>query len=76
MISQNPDIADNWHAIHWVNEEWRRNKIPKNSFIKNSLFAELLELNGLDFNTAKGQEKFKIKFNCSIPGHFINKYLR
>lgn len=75
MISKNQNISESWYAIHWVNEEWRRNKIPKNSFIKNSLFAELLELNSIDFHVAKKRERLKIKFNCSIPGHFINKYL-
>jgi hypothetical protein len=38
--SQNQKL--NWHAIHWMNEEWRRLNLSKDTFLKDSLIAKLL----------------------------------
>lgn len=52
-------IPDNWYVIHWVNEEWRRNNIDKNEFLKNSLFFKLARQYGLNPLQAKGFNKIK-----------------
>lgn len=36
-------IPENWYAIHWINEEWRRNGISRESFKRKSLLGALIE---------------------------------
>ncbi len=36
-------IPLNWYAIHWINEEWRRNNISRESFKRRSLLGSLIE---------------------------------
>jgi len=43
LLYKNEKIPDSWHAIHLVNEEWRRNNINKNFFFKGSAIARLYE---------------------------------
>lgn len=43
LLLCNYKIPENWFAIHWINEEWRRNKIDKNFYFPNSTFYKLLE---------------------------------
>lgn len=43
FIVRNKSIHPSWYVIHWVNEEWRRNKINKNSLYKGSSIATLYE---------------------------------
>lgn len=46
LLTSNKTLPDNWYVIHWVNEEWRRNKIKKEFFIKNSTLGILMHKNG------------------------------
>lgn len=52
----NPD----WYAIHWVNEEFRRNKINKEYFFKNSTIYDLMQQNKIEINSEL--INWKIKF--------------
>ena len=41
MLFKDVKIQESWSAIHWINEEWRRNNIDKNTFYKNSTIGNL-----------------------------------
>ena len=47
MLAYNENVTSDWFVIHWVNEEWRRNKIDRFRFLKSSLFSELVIRNGV-----------------------------
>lgn len=47
LIVSKQKIPDFWFIIHWVNEEWRRNKIDKNYYKMNSTLGELMYLNNI-----------------------------
>lgn len=42
LIVSKQKKQENWYAIHWVNEEWRRNKIDKNFYKNNTTLGELM----------------------------------
>lgn len=42
LIIKNQKIPDHWYGIHWINEEWRRNKIDRNYAAVNSVYFNLL----------------------------------
>ncbi|MFH0865920.1 MAG: glycosyltransferase [Bacteroidota bacterium] len=41
LLIKNVDLPKEWYAVHWINEEWRRNKVDKNIFYKNSTLGKL-----------------------------------
>lgn len=43
LLYRNIQLPDGWYAIHWINEEWRRNNMNKNEFYKGSALAMLYE---------------------------------
>jgi len=47
MVLRGTEIPVNWYAIHWVNEEWRRNKVDKRFSRRNSVLRKLLDQNNL-----------------------------
>jgi hypothetical protein len=47
FLIKNITIPNNWHAIHWINEEWRRNFINKEIFKPNSTYGILMNKYGL-----------------------------
>lgn len=65
MLSTNYNIPENWHIIHWVNEEWRRNKIDKYIFLKKSLFQKLAKQNNLILKPAKFPKSLFIKLKLT-----------
>jgi len=48
MLYKDFTINQNYYAIHWVNEEWRRHKINKNIALNNSLYFFLLKQYNID----------------------------
>jgi hypothetical protein len=48
MIRRNAEIPGHWYAIHWVNEEWRRNKVDKNYCGEHSTLRKLFIQNNLE----------------------------
>lgn len=50
LLTSNKTIPNNWHFIHWMNEEWRCNSISKNKFIHKSTIARLLSFYGIAYN--------------------------
>jgi hypothetical protein len=40
-------IPSHWHALHLINEEWRRNRINKNAILKGSVVGMLLYKYGI-----------------------------
>lgn len=47
LLKKDFQIPSNWHVIHWVNEEWRRNRIRKDYFLQNSTYGILMNKHGL-----------------------------
>lgn len=43
LIIKPLEIPGNWYAIHWINEEWRRNRISKNYCGENSVLSQLFK---------------------------------
>ena len=43
MLFKDVNFPESWWAIHWINEEWRRNNIDKNIFYKGSSIGKLYE---------------------------------
>ena len=41
LILKHVNLPDSWYAIHWINEEWRRNGINKNYSGRNSVLRKL-----------------------------------
>ena len=46
-LIKNITLPTNWYAIHWINEEWRRNYIRKEIFKSNSTYGILMNKHGL-----------------------------
>jgi hypothetical protein len=42
LLKSPKSLDQNWYAIHWMNEEWRRLNLSKDTFLKGSLIAKLL----------------------------------
>jgi len=51
-------LPPNWHAIHWVNEEWRRNHITKDIYFTKSTFGKLM----LEYGFKSQQTTFYSRF--------------
>jgi mannosyltransferase OCH1-like enzyme len=69
MLIKDIPFPTEWYAVHWVNEEWRRNSVNKNLFYYNSTIAKLCkeflpkcEELLIDFNFS---ERFKFSFFSS-----------
>lgn len=72
MLKGSYKIPDDWKAIHWVNEEWRRNNIDKSIFIKKSFFAEQLRINGIKVEYCKGRTLIATWFKLTKINFGIN----
>ena len=48
LLKSDFQIPPKWHVIHWVNEEWRRNKIKKDFFLNNSTLGILMRINKIE----------------------------
>lgn len=59
MLVKNIKIPEKWYAIHWVNEEWRRNKVNKNIFYKASVMGTMCKKYFPEY------EKILVDFNMS-----------
>jgi hypothetical protein len=42
LLIRKVNIPMEWYAIHWVNEEWKRNQINKNIFRENSTLGQIM----------------------------------
>jgi len=72
MLSRNYHKDENWYVIHWVNEEWRRNKIDKNTFLKTSLFYKLASEHGINVSIAGPVKALRIKAKLTKLSFGIN----
>ncbi|MFW5805673.1 MAG: glycosyltransferase [Bacteroidales bacterium] len=74
LLRKNMDIPEHWYFIHWVNEEWRRNRISKLRTIKGSVFDKLLDKYKIDHQKAGSFHKIRLLFRLSLPGYIINRF--
>jgi len=64
------DPPAGWYVIHWVNEEWRRNNIPKNKALQSSFFYKLTKKYNVSIRIIKGYPAVKMKWNLSLGTYF------
>ena len=64
-LNTNITIPKSWYAIHWVNEEWKRNQINKNIFKANSTYGILMEKYGFSSNSISKMSLFFYTLNLS-----------
>ncbi len=74
-LQKDPSLPNNWHIIHWVNEEWRRNNINREFFIKKSLFYKLLKKYNIQVKRANILQFLQLKFKLSKFGFAYRLYL-
>jgi hypothetical protein len=67
MIVSPVEIPDSWYAIHWINEEWRRNKINKNYSRPGSAYRDLLIANGLPVDDLSYWQRVLTAYRLSLP---------
>jgi hypothetical protein len=70
-LRSKPDIPSKWHVIHWVNEEWRRNKIDKSIYLANSLFYYFAEKFDVKVQKAGFSKSLEIKLKLSKTAHGV-----
>jgi hypothetical protein len=64
LLRKNYQIPQHWFIIHWVNEEWRRNKIDKTIFLSNSVFSQIATKNQI--KTIKPSFFKSIELKCKL----------
>lgn len=66
LLYKDMKFPEHWVAIHWVNEEWRRNNLNKNIFYKGSAISKLFEryisYNSNNIKKPSLSERFKLTF--------------
>ena len=63
-----------WYLIHWVNEEWRRNKIDKNTALKSSYFYQLATQHQTDVEALSGFKALQQRYRLSLGGYIANRF--
>ncbi|NLA24773.1 MAG: hypothetical protein GX879_07385 [Bacteroidales bacterium] len=74
LLRKNFSPPPHWYVIHWVNEEWRRNKIDKNFVIKTSFFHKIASKNNIEINTLSGTKALKQKYKLSLGAYIANRF--
>ncbi len=62
-----------WYAIHWVNEEWRRNNIDKASALKTSFFYQQALKHDIELKALKGLKAIRQYYNLSLGAHIAKR---
>jgi len=65
ILKRTISIPEEWYVIHWVNEEWRRNRISKVLFIKRSLFYKMCKKYDVHISRASFWESIKIRLKLT-----------
>lgn len=65
MLQQRISIPDNWYAIHWMNEEWRRLGLAKDAILPKSTLFDMLNNESIEFGTLKGMSSWNAKWKLS-----------
>lgn len=65
LLTRQIDIPESWLAIHWVNEEWRRNSIPKHFWLPGTSFSALMENSGIEYIVPAAEELKLLRKNLS-----------
>ena len=67
MLITSPEISENRYIIHWMNEEWRKNKISKLRVINHSLLSNLLEEYNIYHKKTKSNRTISYLFRTGFP---------
>lgn len=70
-LAKDKEFDTQWHVFHWMNEEWRRLHISKNSFLKNSTLAILATKYKINYNTLTGRSAMRMKWVTSSINYKI-----
>ncbi|PLX06549.1 MAG: hypothetical protein C0596_14555 [Marinilabiliales bacterium] len=74
FLKKGHSIPENWYIIHWVNEEWRRNKIPKNVSIGKSMLYQYMQKHKVLIQKANFIETIQLKYRLSKLSFGIRVY--
>ena len=66
MLLKKNEIPDTWRAIHWANEEWRRNKIEKNFFMNKSTLGQLMNSHNIKSGKMSILKRINYSFKLSF----------
>lgn len=69
LLKGKTEVPDEWHVIHWINEEWRRNKIDRYYFLKKSFFSKLAERNGVAIGHPNFLKSISVRIKLSLAWH-------
>jgi hypothetical protein len=67
LILKNVELPEQWYAIHWINEEWRRNGINKNYSGKNSVLRQLFLKHDLPPGNLSVTKRLITSYRLSFP---------
>jgi len=67
LILKNINLPESWHAIHWINEEWRRNGINKNYSGRNSVLRQLFKKHGLPVGRLSPYQHMLTSYRLAFP---------
>ena len=65
LLKNNHTIPSHWIIIHWVNEEWRRNRINKRIYLTNSTFGKIMYEYGFESQNINFLSIFKYKLKLT-----------
>lgn len=71
LLKNKSKLDDSWYAIHWINEELRRNKINKNVFLNKSILYELVKKNNIKTQNPNLLQYISYYYKISTLGHGI-----
>ena len=66
FLKNNVTLSDEYFAIHWINEEWRRLKLNKTTVIYNSYFYQLLKKYNIKLERSKCIKKIIFQYKLSL----------
>jgi hypothetical protein len=67
LIIRKPPVQEHWYIIHWVNEEWRRNKINKDYAGKNSVLHDLYVKNNIKIPVLSFHTRVLCRIKLLLP---------
>lgn len=68
LIIRKTPVPENWYIIHWVNEEWRRNKIDKNYVGNNSVLHDLYVKHNVRIPVLSSHTRVFNRIKLLLPG--------
>lgn len=71
LLSHASPIPQHWKVIHWMNEEFRRMDINKNTFLPNSVLSHFLSRHRIGFSVWEKMDIWKAKMQLSRINYLL-----